>query len=207
MDIETYFNAYTDKLSQTLQALDRKKLQKLVKWMSTAYRNEKTIFVFGNGGSGANASHIAGDFIKGASFGLKKRFRFVCLNDNVAALMAIANDVSYDDIFVEQLKNFVQPDDIVIGLSGSGNSINVLKALEYAKQVKAKTVAFCGYSGGKMKAIAALAIHADINDMEICEDIQLVIAHCIKQTLIAALHDKDSMGDKYDQRILGAEEA
>ena len=95
----------------------------------------------GNGGSGASASHAAGDFLKGASYGLDKRFKMICLNDNLPSMMAIANDIGWESIFVEPLKNFLSPDDLVIGISGSGNSKNVVNALEYANAQGATTVA------------------------------------------------------------------
>ena len=153
------------------------------KMLMGVYENNGTTFVFGNGGSAANASHICGDLIKGVSYGLEKRFKIICLNDNIPALMAIANDISYDDMFLEQIKNFIGENDLVIGISGSGKSANVLRAMEYANSVAAKTVAFCGYDGGDIKNIAHLAIHADINNMEVVEDIHTIIMHCLKTIL------------------------
>jgi D-sedoheptulose 7-phosphate isomerase len=97
--------------------------------------------------------------------------------------MAIANDNSYEDIFIEQLKNFLKKDDVVIGISGSGNSMNVVKALEYANKVGAQTVALCGYSGGKIKNIVKISIHAGIDNMEIAEDVHIIVAHCIKNMI------------------------
>jgi D-sedoheptulose 7-phosphate isomerase len=179
-DIENYFA----KVITTLNRLDRIKLAQLANILHTAYEQDKTIFVFGNGGSASTASHFCGDFIKGASCGLDKRFKMMCLSDNLSALMAIANDISYEDIFIEQLINFIKKGDVVIGISGSGNSINVVKAIEYANSREAITIAFCGYDGGKLKNIVQLAIHADINDMEVSEDIHLIIEHCIKQILM-----------------------
>ena len=179
-DIDEYFN----KVKDTLNRLDRIKLSQLVTLLHAAYEKERTIFVFGNAGSASTASHFCGDFVKGVSYGKDKRFKMMCLTDNIAAIMAIANDISYEDIFIEQLKNFLKKDDIVIGISGSGNSRNVVKALEFANIIGATTIAFCGYNGGEIKNIASLAVHADINDMEVSEDIHLIIEHCIKQILI-----------------------
>jgi D-sedoheptulose 7-phosphate isomerase len=104
--------------------------------------------------------------------------------------MAIANDISYEDIFVEQLKNLLKKNDVVIGISGSGNSMNIVKALEYANEVGAKTIALCGYSGGKIKNIAKLAVHAEIDNMEVVEDVHLVVAHCIKNIIIKKLQNE-----------------
>ena len=176
-------------------------IDQFVHLLLDTYHNERTIFVFGNGGSAATASHFCGDLIKGVSYGLKKRFRAVCLSDNLPALMAIANDISYDDIFVEQLKNFLKKEDLVIGISGSGNSANVIKALEYAKDNGAKTIAICGYKGGKIKEIADLAIHANINDMEVSEDIHhLILTHCVKRLITKKLNN-NHVGEIYEKRI------
>lgn len=194
---------YLSLLKTTLEKLSAENLEAVTEAFLNCYHNEGTFYVFGNGGSAATASHMAGDFMKGASFGLEKRFKFICLNDNNSAMMAIANDISYDDIFVEQLKNFLQPKDLVIGISGSGNSMNVVKAMEYAKEKGAKTVALCGYSGGKIKQLADLNVHAEVHDMEITEDIHMVIFHTIKQALIKELHGSNSvsMGSVYDARL------
>lgn len=166
------------------------------------YEAGKTIYIFGNGGSAASATHAAGDFVKGASFGLEKRFRVISLVDNLPALMAIANDVSYDDIFVEQLKNFIQPGDLVIGISGSGNSANVVKAMEFAKSKGVQTVAFCGFKGGKIKAIADISVHSVALDMEVAEDIHMMVFNVIKKEVMRRLHsDNTSMGSTYDARV------
>lgn len=194
---------YLSLLKATLDKLSPENLENVTQAFLECYENGSSFYVFGNGGSAATASHMAGDFMKGASFGLEKRFKFICLNDNNSAMMAIANDISYDDIFVEQLKNFLQPNDLVIGISGSGNSNNVVKAMEYAKSKGVKTLALCGYSGGKIKQLADLNVHAEVNDMEITEDIHMVIFHTIKQALIKHLHgsNKVSMGSVYDSRL------
>lgn len=189
MNLENETGNYFKHVSGTLDRLDKKNVSDFVEVLLEAYKRESTIFIFGNGGSGGNASHICGDFIKGVSYGLEKRFKFICLNDNNPAMMAIANDISYDDIFIEQLKNFVKKDDVVIGISGSGNSMNVVKALEYAKDSEAITVAFCGFDGGRIKKIADLSLHAEIDNMEIVEDIHLVIGHCVKSIIINSLKE------------------
>ncbi len=191
-DIEQEVNTYFDRVKDTLERLDRESMAEFVKLLLATYNDGGTIFIFGNGGSGANASHFCGDFVKGVSYGLEKRFKVICLNDNYPALLAIANDISYDDVFVEQLKNFVEKDDLVIGISGSGNSENIVRALEYANTIGAKTVALCGFSGGKIKELAALSVHADIDDMEVSEDVHLIIAHCVKRIISKKLSGKGS---------------
>lgn len=196
------FENYLNNLKKTINLLDIENLENISKIFLNAYEKERSFYIFGNGGSAANASHIAGDFVKGVSYGLDKRFKFICLNDNLPALMAIANDINYEDIFVEQLKNFLKKDDIVIGLSGSGNSKNVIRALEYANKKEAITIAFCGYKGGKIKKIAKYNVHAKINDMEISEDIHLISFHIIKQYLIKKIKGNNlGMGSAYDKRV------
>jgi D-sedoheptulose 7-phosphate isomerase len=196
------FADYFARVSDTLSHIDQDAIIVLVKVLLKAREEEKSIFIFGNGGSGATASHVTGDFLKGISYGLDKRFRIQCLNDNVSGMMAISNDLTYEEVFIEQLKVFLHKDDIVIGISGSGNSANVVKAFEFAHSKGAYTVAFCGYKGGKVKDIADLVIHAPINDMEVTEDIHIIIFHAIKQVLMKYLKgDDSSMGATYDARV------
>jgi D-sedoheptulose 7-phosphate isomerase len=177
-------NNYFSLVAETLGRIDRQSISIFVDMVIKTCDNDGNIFIFGNGGSGATASHMCGDFVKGVSYGSQKKLRAICLNDNMPALMALANDVSYDSVFVEQIKNLLKADDLVIGISGSGNSANVVKALEYANGIGAATVAFCGFAGGKIKQIASLAIHADIGNMEVVEDVHMIIAHCVKNIII-----------------------
>ena len=143
-----------------------------------------------------------GDFLKGASYGLDKRFKMICLNDNLPSMMAIANDIGWESIFVEPLKNFLREDDLVIGISGSGNSKNVVNALEYANAKGATTVAMSGFKGGKISQIATINVHAPVMDMEVTEDVHMVIFNIVKKQMMARLMgDNPSMGDTYDQRI------
>jgi D-sedoheptulose 7-phosphate isomerase len=196
--IENYLALVKD----TIDKLDRAQIEKTAEAFMRVYEAEKTIYIFGNGGSAASATHACGDFVKGASYGLKKRFKVMSLVDNLPALMAIANDISYDDIFVEQLKNFIQPGDLVIGISGSGNSINVVKAMEYAKAHGVQTIAFCGFKGGKIKEIADIAVHSVAMDMEVAEDIHMMVFNVIKKEVMRRLHGgTTSMGAVYDERI------
>jgi D-sedoheptulose 7-phosphate isomerase len=199
---ESEFRTYFNNVAGALEKIDIQSVETLVDLLLTARDQDKTIFLFGNGGSAATASHVTGDFIKGISYRLEKRFRVMCLNDNISGMMAISNDLSYDEVFVEQLKAFLQKDDLVIGISGSGNSVNVVKAIEYANAAGAKTVAFCGFEGGKIKKTAHHLIHIPVNDMEITEDIHIIIFHAIKQSLMKRLRGRDySMGEKYDARV------
>ncbi len=198
VEIKNYLTSVND----TLNNINIEHIDQFVRLLLETYHNERNIYVFGNGGSAATASHFCGDLIKGVSYGLDKRFKATCLSDNLPALMAIANDISYDDIFIEQLKNFLKKDDLVIGISGSGNSANVVKAMDYANSMGAKTIAICGYKGGKIKDIAHLSIHATINDMEVAEDIHhLVLNHCVKRLVTNALNNSSNVGETYAKRV------
>jgi D-sedoheptulose 7-phosphate isomerase len=193
---------YIDLVKSTLDALDPKALDALVEAFHTTYEKGGNIYTMGNGGSGASASHAAGDFLKGASYGLDKRFKMICLNDNLPSMMAIANDIGWESIFVEPLKNFLSEDDLVIGISGSGNSKNVVNALDYANANGATTVAMSGFKGGKISQIASINVHAPVMDMEVTEDVHMVIFNIVKKQMMARLMgDNPSMGDTYDQRI------
>jgi D-sedoheptulose 7-phosphate isomerase len=183
--IDDYFGRVID----TLNRIDRGALGTVVEACMDAYERGGTVFLFGNGGSGATASHMYCDLAKGVSHPLEKGMRVICLNDNIPGMMAYANDISWDDIFVEPMKNLIKKGDLAIGISGSGNSMNVVKALEYARDVGAQTVAWCGYDGGKIHRLADISVHAEINDMEVVEDVHLVLNHCLKNCLMDELWD------------------
>ena len=201
-DSQKTIHNYLDLVQSTIAQLDRAQLEKAVEAFMRVYSEGKTIYVMGNGGSAATATHMAGDMVKGASFGLEKRFRVMSLSDNMTAIMAIANDVSYDDIFVEQLKNFIQPGDLVLGISGSGNSKNVVKAIELAKAKGVQTLAFCGYKGGTISQLADIVVHAKVMDMEVAEDVHMIAFHTIKKEIMRRLMGGNpSMGGVYDERV------
>ena len=135
---------YINGLKDVLDAFPHEDFERLISAMMDAYDQENQIFVMGNGGSGSTASHWVCDINKGCCLHLDKKFKMMSLNDNIATMLAYANDLSYEDVFAEQLKNFFEPGDMVIGISGSGNSGNVLKAIEYANENDGKTVGLCG---------------------------------------------------------------
>ncbi len=199
---DQHFNDYFTRVNKALEKIDSQELETATTQILQCYEREGTIFIFGNGGSGATASHVAGDFLKGISYGLKKRFKVISFNDNMPAFSAIANDLSYDEVFIEQLKSYVRKEDLVIGISGSGNSVNVLKAIEYAKSMDVETIGLCGFKGGKLKEAVDHPVHVHINDMEVTEDVHMLIFHAIKQAIIAELKgDSASMGKTYDERV------
>jgi D-sedoheptulose 7-phosphate isomerase len=193
---------YLSLVKDTIDKMDHSAIEAAANAFYDTYQKGGNIYTMGNGGSGAPASHAAGDFLKGASYGLDKRFRMICLNDNAAAMMAIANDIGYEDIFVEQLKNFIKPDDLVIGISGSGNSENVVRAIGLAKEKGAKTMAMTGFGGGKIAEMADISVNAPVDDMEVTEDLHMVVFNIIKKEMQSRLMgDNPSMGKVYDERV------
>ena len=188
MDFKEEITNYLTRLKSTLDRVSIVEIDKVMNVLVEARDLGRQIFVMGNGGSAATASHFVCDFNKGVSFDKKERFKFICLNDNLPTLMAIANDLSYDDIFVEQLKNYFHSGDVVIGISGSGNSANVLKAVEYANANGGKTVSLTGYNGGKLKEIAKYGIHVPLDDMQITEDLHMVMDHLMMKILSEKLN-------------------
>ena len=181
--IEQHINSYIDRLKKALDNLDRKEIEQFENILTIARDSGSNIFIMGNGGSAATASHYCCDFNKVASYGYddRKRFRFICLSDNISTVMSYSNDVCYEDIFVEQLKNFVQKNDVVIGISSSGNSENVLRAIDYANQNGIVTVGLTGCDGGKLKQKAKFSVNANIGDKQIAEDIHLILCHMLMQ--------------------------
>lgn len=151
----------------------------LVDRLVEAIKQDRNIFVFGNGGSAANASHFATDLGKGASDKIGKRFRVMCLADNVSWMTALANDYAYEDVFVGQLQNFARPGDIALGISVSGNSPNCVKAMEWARRHGLHTIALVGGKRGRMAEIAEEAIVINDTHYGRVEDAQMGICHML----------------------------
>ena len=202
MNTDDQFSGYFTRLKETIDKLDLNAIGQIVDILLDCRENGQTMYIFGNGGSAANASHIAGDFLKGISYGMDKRFRAHSLADNMAGITAITNDLAYEDVFYEQLRTFMSPGDVVIGISGSGNSPNVIKAIKWANENGGTTIAFVGYKGGLLKNTAHYVVHVPIEDMEITEDMHTMIFHAIKQEINRRIKgDNYSMGEAYDKRI------
>jgi D-sedoheptulose 7-phosphate isomerase len=180
---ERYIDKYIEEVTAALKSLDTRQIDRFLEILKDARDRGSRIYVFGNGGSGATASHFVCDLNKGCSYKRDKKFKVICLNDNTAIMLAYANDVSFDDIFVEQLKNLLEPEDVVVAISGSGNSTNVLKAIDYANSIGAMTVGLCGFDGGKLKQMVQEAVHVNLNDMVKTEDIHMIIEHIAKHVL------------------------
>ena len=175
---------YLKKLNSAFSAEVTRNIQKLASTLGLAWKNNKNIFICGNGGSAANAIHIANDLIYGAGVKKGKGLKVEALSSNPAVLTCLANDIGYENIFLEQLKVKAKKNDVLIILSGSGNSQNVINALNYAKKNKIKTFSILGFNGGECKKISENTIHFKINDMQISEDLQLITGHLCMQWLL-----------------------
>ena len=183
MDYSKNIKAYIEKEIEVLSMLDINAINLAIGEIVAAFEREGNIYIFGNGGSASTASHFANDFNKGISEYTEKKFRFICLNDNVPTVMAVANDVGYDEVFRFQLRGKLKEKDLVIGISGSGNSKNVVNAIEYAKQEGTRTLGITGYDGGKVKQIVDVSLYVPIKNMQITEDIHMVFNHMMMTVL------------------------
>lgn len=184
MDYTGSIKEYLDEEIRLLQELDVPTVNELMNALVEAYEKEATVYVFGNGGSASTASHMANDFNKGISEYTDKKFRICCLNDNVPTVLAIANDIGYEDIFSFQLRSKVKPQDLVIGISGSGNSGNVINALNYAKEQGAKTVGWVGFDGGKVAKLTDITFHVPVRNMQLVEDVHLILNHLMMYVIM-----------------------
>ncbi len=170
---------YKNEVLKAIETVDLAKVNQAIELFKDARAAGRHIFVCGNGGSASTASHFACDIVKGASYNRGQRFRIMALTDQIATLTAYANDVSYDCVFVEQLRNFAQPGDLVMCISGSGNSPNVIRAMEYANSIGCKTLALTGRDGGKLGPLAQLNIQVDAPHMGRIEDAHMIVCHMI----------------------------
>ena len=168
---------YIDHEVETLRALDKDAINDALNLLLETMEKGNTVFVFGNGGSSATASHFQNDFNKGVSEHTEKKFNFLCLNDNVATVMAVANDIGFEEVFRFQLRGHIKPGDVVLAISGSGNSKNVINAVEYAKEQGCRVIGLTGFGGGELRQLADVSLHAPINSMQITEDIHMIFDH------------------------------
>ncbi len=177
MDYQDGIKAYLEQEIQVLNSLDVDMIDRAMQEIERAYRRDGTIYIFGNGGSATTASHYTNDFNKGLSEELEKKFRFVCLNENIPTVLAIANDFGYEEVFRYQLRGRLLPDDLVIGISGSGNSQNIINAIQYAKDQGVRTMGIVGYDGGKVKQLADVSLHVPVMNMQLSEDVHMIFDH------------------------------
>jgi len=178
---------YLSHLKRAVDSLDPSALDAIASSIAEAAERGKSIYVFGNGDSATNAMHFAADLSKGTIVPGRRRMRVVSLNENVPLMTAWANDTSYDQIYKEQLENHLSPGDVVIGISGSGNSMNIINAIDFANRSGALTIGFTAFDGGKLRSLARHCVVADTDSMEIAEDIHFIIGHLLKARLIRLL--------------------
>ena len=182
-DFVPEIDGYIKRLQSVMDGLDRKQIDDVVSVLLKAYENGFCIYIFGNGGSAATASHFVCDFNKGVCYELEKKFRFVCLSDNVPTVTAIANDCGYEYIFEKQLEGKLEKGDVVFAISGSGNSKNVIRAVEYAKSCGNEVISLTGYDGGKLLKLSDHPIHVNVNDMQLAEDVHMMLDHLISSII------------------------
>ncbi len=172
---------YLDRLCEEVNRLDLGQLEDVSRIVEDAYHAGHFVFIIGNGGSGANASHLSEDLAKATlrDFENQKRLKVLSLTDNTSGIMAWGNDEGYERIFVEQLKNLASPGDVLLAISGSGNSPNILRAVEWANAKDMVTVGITGFSGGRLKSLAHHNMHAGIDDMGMVESLHQIAFHWI----------------------------
>lgn len=181
--MENKIKNYIEKLTAALQLGGMKQVPLLGVALMDAWRAGNHIYLCGNGGSAGNAIHLANDLIYGAGLSDGLGLRVEALSANSAVITCLANDLGYADIYSQQLKVKAKQGDVLVALSGSGNSLNVVKAIEVGNQIGMKTFAILGYSGGRCKDIAQFPIHFAIDDMQVAEDLQLIVGHMCMQWL------------------------
>ena len=174
---------YSIRLQATIASSDWSSINLLAQDMLRCWKEKRQVFFCGNGGSAGNAVHLANDFLYGIAKKTGGGFKAHALSANPAVMTCLANDVGYESIFSEQLAVQAQAGDLLIALSGSGNSPNIVRALEQAKVMDVKSYAILGFTGGKCKGLADVPIHFPVNDMQISEDMQLIVGHMMMQWL------------------------
>jgi len=184
-EIKEYYRGLAD----TMLKLDYEQISEAMNALVNCYEHGGTVYVFGNGGSAATASHMVCDFNKGVSLKKSKKFNFICLSDNTPILTALANDISYDDVFAYQIEKILNKDDLVLAISGSGNSKNIIKAINVAKAQGVKIIGMTGYDGGQLYKLSDYHLHAPINDMMKAEDIHMSFDHMMATILLNVLDD------------------
>lgn len=180
------FSDYRTAVGEALSTVNEHAIETMITWLSEARDKASTVFVCGNGGSAATASHFATDLGKGASLGFPTRFRTIALTDNVPLISAYANDVGYHCIFSEQVRSLASADDILVVISGSGNSGNIIAALEAAKAIPCRTIALTGFDGGLASELADLNLVVRSEHMGVIEDVHMSVCHSIAFEFIEA---------------------
>jgi D-sedoheptulose 7-phosphate isomerase len=185
---------YLDRLQSEVARIDQAALRQMADWIYEAWENDKFVYIFGNGGSGTTATHMSEDLGKSSLHQhdlqdeSKKRLKVMSLTDNLGWILALGNDVGYDQIFVQQLMNYGSKGDVVIAISGSGNSPNVLKAVDWANRHGLKTFGLTGYGGGKLKEMQQGGLHVGLDDMGMVESLHLCIFHWVLNDVFARIN-------------------
>ena len=187
MNYQNEIRDYIENEIETLKKLDVEAINEALNLLLKTQENGNTVYVFGNGGSSSTASHFQNDFNKGVSEHIDKKFNLLCLNDNVSTVMAVANDIGFEEIFRFQLIGHIKPGDVCIAISGSGNSKNVINAVEYARAQGNKIIGLTGFGGGKLKELSDISLHVPINSMQITEDIHMVFDHLMMSVFYKTL--------------------
>lgn len=177
MDYRDGIRGYIDREREVIGLLDIDKIDEVMNLLLDTACSGRAIYIMGNGGSAATASHFVCDFAKGVALCKGVPFRMICLSDNVPSLTAIANDIGYDQVFLFQLKGKLLPGDAVVAISGSGNSENVVLAAKYAQEQGASVIGLTGYSGGKLKQLSDYNLHVPVDNMQIVEDVHMMLDH------------------------------
>ncbi|MDP8908454.1 MAG: SIS domain-containing protein [Chloroflexota bacterium] len=185
--MQAYIQNYIERLTATIASLPHDRIARLGASLLRAYRNDKQVFTVGNGGSSSTASHMAADLAKNTIGPNMRRFRIASLNENTAIVTALANDLGYEHIFSEQLINVIQPGDVLVAVSASGNSPNVLEAIRLARRENAEVMALLGFDGGEAAKLADNAIVVPSSDYGVVEDVHLVINHMLVEYFQASL--------------------
>jgi D-sedoheptulose 7-phosphate isomerase len=182
--------SYIDGLTNLIQELPQEDIQRAIDLLLEASLTGHAVYIMGNGGSAATASHMANDLAKGTLVPGAPGFKAMALTDNVPLIMAWANDTEYANVFVKQLAPWVEADDVVIGISGSGNSENVLRAIDLAQERGAKTIGFTGYDGGKLAGTVDVSVNAEGAVMEMAEDVHMILDHLMVTVLRSMLKEQ-----------------
>ncbi|MEW4567477.1 SIS domain-containing protein [Tautonia sp. JC769] len=187
---------YLDRVCREIQRIDAAELETVADLIERAYHADRFVFVIGNGGSASSASHLCEDLNKCTlrDFESQKRLKVLSLTDNTAGIMAWANDEGYDRVFLEQLKTYASPGDLLLAISGSGNSPNILKGVEWANAHGLTTVGITGYSGGTLREVAHHSLHCPVDDMGTAESLHLVAFHWLIGDLYRRMSGPEASG-------------
>lgn len=178
--LKDFLKQYTNTVNEVMQKMDPSEFKKIIDILAQAYQQDKQVFIVGNGGSAGTANHFVCDFGKNAVQGKgKRRFRIISVCDNIEKITALGNDIAFEEIYAFQLENLMRPEDVLIVVSASGNSPNIVRACEFAKSKNASIIALAGFKGGKIKDFADACLVAPLSSYEQIEDIHLIILHMI----------------------------